>query len=192
MTIDEIEQLVHASPTEPNLFAETVCKIPKVGHVFEFGVYKGTSLTEIARLIGPDRKVYGFDSFEGLPEDWRPITEEAGAFKCDPPTDLPPNAELVIGLFRESLPRFMVHNESKVAFAHIDCDLYSSTKSVLDVLQNDFFDGSILVFDELIDYIGYEQHEIKALSEFLSDTGFRVECIGRHHGMSAIFRLQVK
>ena len=40
------------------------------GDIFEFGVFKGSSLISIAMLlkkIGSDKKVYGFDSFNGFP-----------------------------------------------------------------------------------------------------------------------------
>jgi hypothetical protein len=50
--------------------------------VCEFGVWKGATINYIAsKTPGP---VHGFDSFEGLPEDWRPGFE-AGAFKSQAP-----------------------------------------------------------------------------------------------------------
>lgn len=48
------------------------------GFVCELGVYRGRSLNEIARHYAPD-KVYGFDTFTGLPEFWREGFPE-GAF----------------------------------------------------------------------------------------------------------------
>src|SRR5688500_7101450 len=38
------------------------------GLIMEFGVYRGASLRKIARRCTVD--VHGFDSFEGLPDDW--------------------------------------------------------------------------------------------------------------------------
>ena len=49
------------------------------GMVEEFGVYKGTSLTQIAKFF-PDHTVHGFDSFVGLPGAWGGISKGAGAF----------------------------------------------------------------------------------------------------------------
>jgi macrocin-O-methyltransferase TylF-like protien len=41
------------------------------GLVCEFGVWRGDSLRRLAALFS-ERTIYGFDSFEGLPEDWKP------------------------------------------------------------------------------------------------------------------------
>jgi len=59
----------------------------------EFGVATGATLRKIATSF-PSRSVYGFDSFEGLPEDWRGdgVTwNPKGTYACDPPVDLPNN-----------------------------------------------------------------------------------------------------
>ena len=48
------------------------------GLFLEFGVYKGTSINFISSLI-PDKKIYGFDSFGGLPEEWVPFLRVTSA-----------------------------------------------------------------------------------------------------------------
>ena len=48
---------------------EFINAAPRSGLVLEFGVASGSSITGIAGEM-PHRTVYGFDSFEGLPEDW--------------------------------------------------------------------------------------------------------------------------
>jgi len=70
---------------------------------------------------------------------------------------------------------------------HIDCDLYRSTKDVLGdglattLKENKFFMSSevplYVAFDELIDYPTYEDHEIKALYEFLNENKDWLECV---------------
>ena len=55
----------------------------------------------------------------------------------------------------------------KVSFVHIDCDLYSSTKHVLNNLLPFMDDTCIVVFDELVNYPGFENGELKALNEFV-------------------------
>lgn len=149
----------------------------KDGLYMEFGVHTGGTIKQIAQFT--TNKVYGFDSFEGLPEDW-PGMHGKGHFACDIPEDLPDNVELVVGLFQNTLPKFIKkHKKEKVAFIHIDCDLYSSTKCIFDNLKNNFQDGSVIAFDELIGYTGWEDHEYKAFNEFLEETKYRWECIGR-------------
>ena len=49
------------------------------GLILEFGVFSGRTVNHIAGLVGA-QKVYGFNSFEGLPEAWRPGFEK-GTFK---------------------------------------------------------------------------------------------------------------
>jgi hypothetical protein len=43
--------------------------IPRDGYWFEFGVHSGSTINTLSSFC---EKIYGFDSFEGLPEDWNP------------------------------------------------------------------------------------------------------------------------
>jgi hypothetical protein len=138
------------------------------GMVLEFGVYTGTTLKMIATAMD-DRDVYGFDSFAGLPENWR-TGFPAGAFGLD---DIPqvPGAELVTGWFEETLPSFMAEHDEPVAFLHVDCDLYSSTKTVLHHVGSRLRPGTVVLFDEYFNYQGWQDHEHKAWTEFVEATG---------------------
>ena len=99
----------------------------KGGLCCEFGVFSGETIRFIARHFkGP---VYGFDSFEGLPEDWRPGVEK-GHFKMAALPKVPANVELIKGWFNETLPGFIARHPGPASFLHIDCDLYSSSKTV--------------------------------------------------------------
>ena len=144
---------------------------PKGGLALEFGVFSGTTLRIIADKRG-GQKVYGFDSFEGLPEAWR-SDFPAGAFAVNEPPQVD-GAELVIGWFDATLPRFLERHPGPVDFLHIDCDLYSSTKTVLDLVGSRLRPGSIVMFDEYFNYPGWEQHEAKAWDEFLAKTGMQI------------------
>jgi predicted O-methyltransferase YrrM len=115
------------------------------GLVCEFGVFKGSSLRVLADLF-KDRTVYGFDSFDGLPEHWREGYGE-GKFATAPPK-VPKNAELVRGLFVDTVRDFV--RGKTVAFAHIDCDLFSSTQTVLKAIRPALVAGSVLVFDQFL------------------------------------------
>jgi hypothetical protein len=166
-------------------FNEMIKMEKKPGLIMEFGVYSGNSITEIANHN--EQTIYGFDSFEGLPEWWMP-GYDAGHFKCDVP-NVPKNVVLVKGYFSDTLPTFITEHPEFVSLIHIDCDLYSSTKCIFDNLKNKFQDGSIIIFDELIDYGDqiWREHEYKAFNEFLEETKYRWDCIGRYGGHQAGF-----
>jgi hypothetical protein len=74
------------------------------GLIMEFGVYKGESINFIADLL-PNRQIYGFDSFEGLPETWR-YNFYKGTFKLNNLPEVRKNVVLVKGLFEDTLPKF--------------------------------------------------------------------------------------
>lgn len=152
------------------------------GLIVECGVYTGSSIRRIA-AAAPGSVVYGFDSFEGLPEDWgRPDMKfDEGAFSLGGRLpSVPGNVRLVAGWFDRTLPRFAAeHSGDTIAFLHVDCDLYSSTKCVFDSLGPLLQRGSVIVFDELLNYPTFERHEVRAFYEFLCGTGHDVEWIGK-------------
>ena len=139
------------------------------GMALEFGVYSGTTLKMISdTLAGHD--VYGFDSFEGLPEAWR-TGFDAGHFNVDTLPDVG-SAELVVGWFDETLPGFLTqHPGPPVAFLHIDSDLYSSARTVLDLVGSRLEPGSIVVFDEYFNFPSWQRHEYRAWQEHVERTG---------------------
>lgn len=146
----------------------------KDGLYLEFGVFSGHTINHLARQIaGP---VYGFDSFEGLPERWRDGIG-AGHFKPKGGA-LPkvrPNVELVKGWFDKTLPEFLEKHAQKVSFIHVDCDLYSSTKSIFTFLAPRIQSGTVIVFDEYFNYFGWKEGEYKAFQEFIAREGLKHE-----------------
>jgi len=151
----------------------------------EFGVWSGTSISKIAYMMPWKYGVYGFDSFEGLPEHWRD-GYDAGSFARDQGSlpAVPNNVKLIKGWFNETLPAFCQEQKDlkkKAGFLHIDCDIYSSTVTIFDELTKAdlIADGCVVVFDELFNYEGYEEHELKAFKEWLEkETSWDVEWIG--------------
>jgi len=136
------------------------------GLVLEFGVGAGTSIRRIAAVGGP---VHGFDSFTGLPEDWGGRHEGKGHYSnAGRPPAVPANVTLHIGTFAETLPGFLAANPDPVAFVHVDCDLYTSTRTVLDLLGDRLVAGSVVVFDEYFNYPSWQRHEFKAFQEFVA------------------------
>jgi Methyltransferase domain len=141
---------------------------PRGGMALEFGVFAGRSLRVIAELRG-GREVYGFDSFQGLPADYRSHVRE-GAFALDAPPEVE-GAELVVGWFEDTLPGFLEAHPGPVDFLHVDGDLYSSAVTVLDAVGPRLQAGSVVVFDEFFNFPGWEGQEFAAWQEWLARTG---------------------
>ena len=139
------------------------------GLALEFGVATGATLKIIADTVASDRTVVGFDVFTGLPETWR-TGFPAGEFAQQEVPDIP-GAQLVVGLFEDELPGFLGRNEEQIAFLHVDCDLYSSTKTVLDLTGERLAPDAVLVFDEFFNYPGWRRHEYRAWTEFIEQAG---------------------
>lgn len=147
---------------------------PLGGMALEFGVYTGTTLKIIAKAR-EGRLVFGFDSFDGLPEHWR-SGFAAETFALDAPPVVP-GAELVQGLFDQVLAGFLEDHPGPVDFLHIDADLYSSARTILTEVGPRLRAGSVVVFDEFFNYPGWRNHEFRAWTEHVERTGttFRYE-----------------
>ena len=131
-------------------------------------------MAEFANL--DHRMVHGFDSFMGLPEDWAGRHEERGHYSQQGISpSLPGNVAIHKGVFAESLPLFLDSCEDNCAFVHLDADLYSSTKSVLDALGGRITTGTILLFDEYFNYPAWRDNEFRAFQEFVADNNAKYE-----------------
>jgi len=117
----------------------------------EFGVGSGKTTAYISlrmqSMFGPGVKLHGFDSFQGLPTSWAHTKLQTGTFSMGGqiPEHLndKTNVQIHVGLFGETLPELDVYGAMPVAFVHVDVDLYESAVEVL-------------VFDELVNYVGFE------------------------------------
>jgi Macrocin-O-methyltransferase (TylF) len=147
------------------------------GRFFEFGVAHGFTINYIAVFheIPKSEKIFGFDSWEGIPEDWtltslnepgKEITFPKGSWATNKP-QVRDNVILIDGLFEQSLPLFLkLHEERPVAFLHVDSDLYSSAKTIFKYLGKYIVSDTIIVFDEWHAI----QHEKKAFLEWLEES----------------------
>jgi hypothetical protein len=144
------------------------------GDILEFGVHEGASVVAFARDY-PQRRVYGFDSFEGLPADWwlRP----KGTFATEPPRIDSPNVTLVTGYFDKVLPAFLDRWDGRVALVHVDCVLYQSTIECLGPIIPRCQVGTVILFDEYYNYPGFEQHEWLAWRTTRLKYGIVAPCI---------------
>ncbi len=147
------------------------------GIIAEFGVYKGTTINCIAKQC-PSDTIYGFDAFEGLPEHWIGNRYSRRNFnRKGKPPKVEENVELVIGWFNETLPAFLDQHQGPFCLLHIDCDIYSSTKQVFDLVADRIVPGTIIVFDEFFNYHGFELHEYKAFYELIEANALTFEFI---------------
>jgi len=137
----------------------------------EFGVFTGSTLRFLSERA-ENRIIHGFDSFEGLPENWGNIAgmtkgtfaltkEQVGAIQW------PANASIHKGWFKDTVPEF-AKTAGPLAFVHIDSDVYSSASTVLTGLKGNIVKGTVLVFDEYFGWNGWEQGEALAFEEFLA------------------------
>ncbi|MFZ0259275.1 MAG: class I SAM-dependent methyltransferase [Pseudolabrys sp.] len=181
----QIRKLIELVLTDTDLMARLRDAASMLGEIaikdglhLEFGVYKGDSINRFAGL-SPDVIWYGFDSFEGLPEAWT-LGAKKGAFSVG--GRLPPvrsNVRLIKGFFEDTLPGFIgEHRGAKIALMHVDCDLYSATKTIFANVADMLAPGTIIIFDELINYHGgREVGEFKAFMEFTAERKLSFEYV---------------
>lgn len=132
---------------------------------FEFGVYRGESLSAWGKLItDPRARFFGFDSFMGLPEYWKP-SRPKGTFSTfgRPPHTNDERVRFISGWFQESLPQFLrSYHPSYPLVIHIDSDLYSSALFCLATMNAVMLPGTLIIFDEFDDIL----HEFRALMDY--------------------------
>lgn len=177
-TLEYVKRREHAITPGGNFTREDL--------LLEFGVYKGTSINIIAEYF-PERKIFGFDSFEGFPDDGRQDWQID--FSVPGPPAVPKNVSLIKGFFADTLPAFLAQMEkNKALFLNIDCDLYSSTK---DIFQNliktgKIVPGTVIYLDELINSTHYLWNEFFALFEMLEATGLGVRWLYVHRNVGVL------
>lgn len=165
------------------------------GYCLEFGVHVGKSVKILAEYL-KNEYIYGFDSFEGLPEEWYFGKDKhpQGTFALSTLPKVPENVILIEGWFEESLPIWLETHSDKVSFVHIDSDLYSSAKTVLSNLNSRIVPGTIILFDEYKDwgthrYTNWADGEYKACQEWLYDNNREIKLISRTEHVQATFKV---
>ena len=155
------------------------------GLFLEFGVYKGKSINIFSKLK-PNNIFHGFDTFEGLPEEWDLGHKKikAGHFSLNEMPKVEKNVLLYKGLFEHTIPEWKKKYQKKISFINIDCDLYSSTKTVLEKLNSQIVKDTIIRFDDLLPspispYPNWLDGEWKALSEWVKDFDRKIVPIAR-------------
>ena len=143
----------------------------------EFGVYKGNSINFFSNHC---KSIYGFDSFEGLEENWNGNFMTKGMFNMSGKfPKVNSNVKLIKGYFNISLPKFINNYINlEVSLIHLDCDTYESTIYVLNTLQKYFTKNAIIIFDDFFGAPGYEVGQYKALFDFINLNNFKYEYLG--------------
>jgi hypothetical protein len=145
------------------------------GFYCEFGVGSGTTIKHLASKT--KHTIHGFDSFEGLPEDWR-TGYAKGTFAVGELPKVPEHVKLHKGWFNESLPVWAQKNPGPMAFMHMDADLYSSTRTIFEILGDRIVPGTVIQFDEYFNYPGWQGGEHKAFTEFVKARNVKFEYLG--------------
>jgi len=153
----------------------------------EFGVYRGESIRQWSQLLkNSTSRLHGFDSFEGLPEEWddhSAIALRKGHFSTQGKIPEIPDSRVRFfkGWFEDTLSTYeFIESPTLVIF--LDADLYSSTSYVLKTLRPHIKVGTIVYFDEFWDPL----HEMKAFEEFLEETRMRFELLAATHGLNNV------
>lgn len=150
--------------------------------LLDLGVWLGWSTRLTSEASG--QKVYGFDTFEGLVEDWEVddhLIIKRGTFSLAEPlaqrfirdtgvtlTDgIPPalgrDVEFIKGMTYETLEPFLADRPgAPITLFHMDLDTYESCHHALETCKDHFIEGSVLVSDEYLVTNG----EMRAFFEF--------------------------
>lgn len=147
------------------------------GFVAEFGVWYGRSLNRIAEQMQDD-VVYGFDTFTGLPEEWRKEFPKGHFDTTGMNLQFHENCKIYKGLFADTIPIFLKNEKRAARLIHIDCDLYAGAKDVLMGLNDRIVSGTVIEFDEFYNYVGWREHEFRALNEWAESTGKKYKFLG--------------
>lgn len=152
----------------------------------EFGVAEGAATRYWSKLLhNPRSKLHGFDSFEGLPEDWN-LRIKKGSFSVggEAPRIEDTRVQFFKGWFDQILPVYTVPAHEVLVLV-MDADLYSSTTLVLNALENEIVPGTYIYFDEFND----RTQELRAFDNFIRDTGRNFLLLGVTRGLEhALFK----
>lgn len=174
-------------------FAARIDELAGEGDILEFGVCSGGTIAPIAKA-NPNRRVFGFDHFQGLEKTTQPTPGYSGwsegAFRVGDPqySWIPKTVQDVIDrisdnenitLIIEDVHELKDPSEyeiKKIGAVHIDLDIYEPTVSAFKFIDKCEWDELYFRFD---DWHGhepdYDHHERKAFREWLDKHGYRFE-----------------
>ena len=137
----------------------------------EFGVYKGASVNDLSKYV---KKIYAFDSFEGLKEDMLGNTEAIGTFNLNKKIpSLNQNVVPIVGWIQDTLDKFLEKENPKINFVHIDVDTYETSKLILKKIKKYLVPNATILFDELYNFPGWDVGEYRALREEFDENSYQ-------------------
>ena len=142
----------------------------------EFGVCGGLSFNWwLAHNSNAGSRFYGFDTFEGLPEDFGPFSKGSMAVALESLNINDSRASFYKGLFQDTLIPFLEqYRNGPRKLIHMDADIFSATLFSLSQLYRVLNDGDIILFDEF----AVPKHEFKAFKIFTESFYVKYEVIG--------------
>lgn len=154
----------------------------------EFGVFQGKSMKYWSKkLKNPESMLHGFDSFEGLPEDFDmdgPYSKGTFDTQGKVPVIDDKRVKFHKGWFEDILPTFSLP-EHDILIINLDADLYTSTAYVLTYLMPSIKAGTYIYFDDL----SRLEHEPKAFSEFIEKSGKKFQLFSCEKTLNRAFFL---
>jgi hypothetical protein len=142
-------------------------------YYLEFGVFKGGSANFFSKYV---KKYYAFDNFQGYREDrantTAVLTSRDNFNLQGKLPKLNSNVEPIIGWVEDTLDNFLKAHNPKINFVHLDINLYKSTKFILEKIKPYLIKNSIIIFDQLYNYIGWEYGEYKSLIEVFNENEY--------------------
>ncbi len=145
---------------------------PDKKYFIEFGVYKGNSINFFSKYVN---KIYGFDSFEGLREDWAGNHKFQKSF-FDLGGNIPKLESNVIpikGWVQDTLDDFLTKEKPDILFLHMDLDTYESSKYVLERVKPYLSGKCYILFDNIYNHTGWKNGEYKALTEVFDNNEYK-------------------
>jgi len=150
-------------------------KLDEEINYIEFGVADGVSFKVwLDQNKNPNSRFYGFDTFDGLPEDWGVYKKGyfSTGFKVPEINDA--RGKFFTGLFQQTLPVFLKEfSPNKRNVIMMDADLYSSTLFALTSLAPFLKKDDIIFFDEFV----VPTHEFKAYLDFIQSYYIKLDLI---------------
>ena len=157
---------IQAENCRMNLFLLAKYFLPRLmgesgaGSIVEFGSFRGGSaifLASVCRSLGLNVKVYGLDTFEGMPPTDKGVdAHNAGDFAgvdlnelrtFVESSGLSEHLEFIQGVFEETAPALLA-KAPPVLLAHIDCDVYASVAFAWEVVKPYMASGGYVAFDD--------------------------------------------
>jgi len=154
----------------------------------EFGVYKGTSVNFFSNYVN---KIYGFDSFEGLKEDWVGSIRPKKDFNLNKKLPkLNQNVIPVTGWVQDTLDDFLKENNPKINFVNMDVVTYETSKFVLSKIKPYLINNSIILFNELYNFSGWDVGEYKAFQEVFNEKEYKFKAFSKY-GHQVVIKIQI-